>query len=830
MKSVLSVLVCAGMAIGLVGRSVAAENVLLVPAVQEVTWSSDGPMELSGKSVAIVVGAKATEPEKYAGQRLSEQVAKRFGQQWPVVSENETPRADVLIVLGQRATHGVLDRLCRERNLNLSETSPGFDGYMIETFEADGRWVVLVGGSNPRGVTYGQDTLVQMIGQRGNQLVLERASVRDWPTVPWRGRPQTSVAHYLRPGELDLLVASRVNYIDLRNGTYAYEGGDKLEKELIGKVISEAHKRGMLVYGAVNTGVPISKRAAVMGTFEEMIGLGVDGLWLSFDDKGPGEAPEGMTHEVLELGRRHGMTGTKIAITPPKGSYQEVLTDFNRKIMNVAGMERALWFWTCLPNEANAGLARSIGLEIQPGWWHNWPRIEISPTFHPVPAMVMGWQGPDDEILATLEKTCETVVPWGGNQLPQYYVAPVIGWWGWNPADHDFADVRTRIYREVFGPGLVEKVRTFEDTLTELQAKLRYPLGKATTWQPVSPPQLWNLEDRAEALGLVGRLETMLAEIEKAAPEQTLLSGEQLAAEYLQKMRQEVVEDRAYGELPYVAYWWPEHQRQVLDALYDGDVAKADELIASVRERVLKEAQEVGDRLKGCRHAGGYAESWKKWADREAKDWQQLLAERQEEFKARIWEYGFYSAKIDDMLSKLNEPPMDWGTGRWERTNQERGVTLPAGREQFWGGWMGGRYEYKGMEVVAFAAERREPCNKGEYCELSGELTVSGRRDRLVLMIHLSNVNKAKVGGHEVAYRWAEHRFVQLLWGEKVLWEEDVGPDRPMGEWFVVKLPPLPAEVDKLPLRLRVEDRLWSMNNYTIVMVGPIRLVELAEP
>jgi hypothetical protein len=101
-------------------------------------------------------------------------------------------------------------------------------------------------------------------------------------------------------------------------------------------------------------------------------------------------------------------------------------------------------------------------------------------------------------------------------------------------------------------------------------------------------------------------------------------------------------------------------------------------------------------------------------------------------------------------------------------------------------------------------------------------------------MIHLSNANKAKVGGHEVAYRWAEHRFVQLLWGEgegeKVLWEADVGPDRLTGEWFVVKLPPLPAEVDKLRLRLRVEDRLWSMNNYTIVMVGPIRLVELAEP
>jgi len=33
----------------------------------------------------------------------------------------------------------------------------------------------------------------------------------------------------------------------------------------------------------------------------------------------------------------------------------------------------------------------------------------------------------------------------------------------------------------------------------------------------------------------------------------------------------------------------------------------------------------------------------------------------------------------------------------------------------------------------------------------------------------------------------------------------------------------------ELPLRLRVEDRKLSINNYTICFVGPVRLIETSE-
>jgi hypothetical protein len=45
----------------------------------------------------------------------------------------------------------------------------------------------------------------------------------------------------------------------------------------------------------------------------------------------------------------------------------------------------------------------------------------------------------------------------------------------------------------------------------------------------------------------------------------------------------------------------------------------------------------------------------------------------------------------------------------------------------------------------------------------------------------------------------------------------------------MVRLPRIPDEVKDLSLRLRVEDRKLSLNNYNITYVGPIRLMELPE-
>ena len=107
-------------------------------------------------------------PEQKAARLLQEAVAKRFRQSWPIVREGEEqPAHKTLVMLGQRTTCARLDELCRKQGIELSETSPGFDGYVIVPVPEGDRLLVVVGGCNARGVEYGQDTLFQMLRGSG---------------------------------------------------------------------------------------------------------------------------------------------------------------------------------------------------------------------------------------------------------------------------------------------------------------------------------------------------------------------------------------------------------------------------------------------------------------------------------------------------------------------------------------------------------------------------------------------------------------------------------------------------------------------------------------
>jgi len=469
----------------------------LVPPPQQVQWSSQPPLAL--RTVAIVIGDKASPPEQYAAQRLQEQVAKRFARQWPIKHERDRRGAvGAVILMGQRDSNRWLDLICSDLKIDLSDASLGHDGYIIEMLHAGNQDVVLVGGSNARGVIYGQDTLFQLLSRRGEDVALTRASIRDWPSVPWRGRPQTAVSHYLRPGELDLFMSARINFIDLRGGTYAFEPGAELDKAMIAEVVEKAHRRGLIVYGTVNCGVPSKEYGDVMKTFKELLALGADGLWLSFDDKGPGENPVKIVRDVVELGRQHRITGSRIAFTPPKGSYQEIDTEFNRKIIALPGAGSALWFWSRVPCTADVATARDVGLKSKPSWWHNWPRLTSSHSYIEPPSMARGWHAASYEDLADAGPYVNAVMPWGGNAWGQHYIVPVIGWWAWNPKDHDWFATRSRIYDAVFGPGQVAAAMAFDDTLVQTKSLLRFASEKIDE-RPCCPARLKSVEDRSQA-------------------------------------------------------------------------------------------------------------------------------------------------------------------------------------------------------------------------------------------------------------------------------------------------------------------------------------------
>jgi len=612
--------------------AVCTSGTSVVPTPKEITISG-APIAL--ESVAIVVGGKASEPEKYAAETLQRTIKKRFGQVWPVRRENENLSAyKTVILLGQRGTNGMLDRLCREWRANLNEKSPGHDGYIIRMGKSQGRQVVMVGGSNPRGVVYGQDTLFQLISRRNGKLLLARASVRDWPSIPWRGRPPTFVGNYTRPGLLDVFAQARINFVDIRDAdsVYGTPAGRKLDKSLIANAIHEAHRRGFVVYGTVNCAVRANEYDATIRTFQEMIDLGVDGLWISVDDPGGVDrvgTPYELIRRVVELGRKHGITGSRIAIVPGKESYKAIDTQVNRTTARIPGMENALYFFTLLPSAQALHDTRAVGIKSKPCWWHNWPRprggftnvdnatyrLDGKPSYTEPMPLSEGWHNPTWQVLADAGRYTDAVMPWGGSGWGTEMVAPVIGWWAWSPesAAADWKAARTRLYDTIYGPSLVDAAFAFDDRLAEVKKLfIMSPDGAGQSSEQSSwPPVLRNQSDRPKVKKLLADMEAPLKRLEAGAPKETMLEQGYLREYYLEPARGQLDAAKLMVDLDYPEYWWTMHEARMLMAAKSGDFGQAKTWNDEAKSRVERETKRVLDvlspTLKGIDE---YVRSW----------------------------------------------------------------------------------------------------------------------------------------------------------------------------------------------------------------------------
>ncbi len=215
---------------------------------------------------------------------------------------------------------------------------------------------------------YGQDTLFQLLQRTEHGPTLARAAIRDWPSVPWRGRPQTSLNNYFREGELDCYLTARSTGSTCEKA-FMRRPRTPLDKERISQVIREAKRRGLLTYAVVNCGVsPIStiNPGHVPRVHPAWGGRALALLRRQGAGRRAGEA----CVRGARARRQHGITGPRIMINPPKGSYQTIADesnkDFNRRIMAIPGMEHALWTGP-VHDARGPAQARSIGLKARLG-------------------------------------------------------------------------------------------------------------------------------------------------------------------------------------------------------------------------------------------------------------------------------------------------------------------------------------------------------------------------------------------------------------------------------------------------------------------------------
>lgn len=844
-RVVLGVLVCA----------TALAEVKIVPPPKELR---DGGREcrLAAEGGAVIVlGAKAGDTERAAAERLQTLVARRFKLRLEIVGEVDVSLdKKQQILLGLPSAHARLAAALAEKGVPFSGEKLGPDGYLLEVLPAaGGRDMVAIAGGGPRGVLYGQDVFFDLLERRGGEIVFPAVSVRDWPSIPWRGRPHSVLAHHLEPGAMDAYVRARLNFTDVRDdprvkaspvfearkASMGCPAGIPLDKERMGLHIANAHRHGFFVYGTVACAEPPERYGQVLGTYRELLALGVDGLWISFDDSGSGGSPCEVIRHVLALGAERGISGRAIAITPPLKEYQTIDLPLNREMAAVPGMADATWFFTRVPCAADAAMARDIGLRGLPAWWHNLVNIDAGfthsgevvaplresnlPGYLDLQPLSSGWGTPGYEAIREAASHTGTVLLWGlCSGFPQEYELAALGYWAWDPKCHNWDDTRAAIYRYVYGPSCVADARLFDDRMQELKAEYQLHAGWNFVNSPLWPWRLKRPENRERALARISEMEGISARLSRGARQESALDQARLERVYLEPMAAGLRIARAMALADYPEYAQASFESRMLDLLESGKTQDAEKALGEAQKKVLPNVEDIQAKLDGLKALKPYVEKWRGRLSGLAY-WQTFRERWSADMRA------LFSRQMRRPVPELL-PYLPTAGGRdWQAIFDEYGAN-PAGgaltsfaadewlkKPPAWRGvWGIGLYTNGASRTAALVFPDRTPSAAGDYAEVVASTVAPSFGKRLLLDVFVQDSRRDD--------RWKGYRFLQLWANQTLVWSEDIAKDRTGRAWVTADISKAVRPGAELCLRFRVEDRTPVASHLTVAFAGPFQL------
>jgi hypothetical protein len=657
------------------------------------------------------------------------------------------------------------------------------------------------------------------------------------------------------PGALDAYLRARLNFSDVRDDPHAkatnvypsrkasmgFPAGVPIDGETVARMVRESHRRGLFVYGTVSCGVPQARHDDVLETFRQLSDLGVDGLWISFDDVGGGEDASALIARVLEFGRQRGMTGRQIATTPPDGDYQHIDTPFNRRSAQVPGFAETQWFFTRVPCQADAEAARAIGLRRLPGWWHNLVdfgvrggflhngdilvslRADDRPAYVEPQPLSRGWHAPQDEQLRDADRHTDHVLLWGVvGGWPEEYQMAVFGIWAWNPATYDWDQTRRAIYRYVYGPAQVETAWAVDDRLVELKSLFHLPLWR---FEPNKgwPCRLKQAADRPRALALIDQLESLGRELSARALDESAIDPARLESVYLEPLRTTLLYARKMTLLDYPEDWADEFEERMFAWLEENETAAAEQALSAARQQLQQQLDRIVDELQGLKGIREYRVYWESRIPA-FEAWTGLAAQRRAAMEGRLARllkqgpaelFPYKPATAEDLTALFidrQRPPLgpivaELSTDDWLRT-------APRWR----GAYAAGPGELGGHKSLTLAYPANVPSTPGDYAEVRAELPAPKTAKRLFLDAWIEDTRSDN--------RWQEYRFMQLWVNDRLLWDEDVAPDRKGHAWISVDVSALARDAERLNLRFRVVEKRGVSNHLSVTFLGPVRLRE----
>ncbi|MFA5292336.1 MAG: glycoside hydrolase family 20 zincin-like fold domain-containing protein [Phycisphaerae bacterium] len=783
---------------------------------------------------AIVIGDNATEVDEYAAERLQFYVNKRFGIKLEIKKQSAAEEAKSVILLGTRQSCAKVDQFCKESKIALDANTPGFDGYIIETIKSDGGFTVLIGGSNARGVTYGMVSFFDLLAKDGDKIMFPAVSVKDWPSIKWRGR---NCAKVVGEEAYDSYVRARINYVDT---LYPMVGlpktGFTINEERVTNVLNQAHRRGIYVYATVNCAVKPELFDNVYDSYVRLLDMGVDGIWLSFDDAGEGMNADVLIKRVLELAKKRNLPDNALVMTPPAGSYHNIETTWNKYMAPQKGFDSITWFFTRPPCDCDVQTAKKIGLNAKrPGWWHNWARpasgllnaaygvsmYDKSPYFEPMP-LEIGWHMPTYDELADAAKYADTIVACTDGR--EEYIMPVLGYWAWDPAKHNWDAVRTDIYSFVYGAAQVNDAKKFDDSLSKLKdlfKRMHYKSQTPDLW----PPRLIDPATKPQAIAYVNAMDAALKKLKANAPAASMIDANRLETVYFDAMQDTVDYGKKIANFEYPEYWLKDFDESMI-ALIKTDSQAAAKRIEEVKPKVEAELAEISNGLKNVKGVTEYVDNWNQKLSG-IDYWQKQIKSRKER-KVKEQEARQEMAKIWE-----STPKSDYTKLLAAEDNRPKGKVLleitPAEFEKqgsySWTGTGWAMGLVRAGQKEAFAIQFDGTCNATETASLNGKLIVPEHKGKLKVVVFATHLYEDKNNPPAKGNRVSVVQF-----DRKWVWVQDSTNDMTGCEWITFDLAWSDAGTvkagDVVPINFIVYNHETTSNLKTTVLFGPVLVIE----
>lgn len=568
----------------------------------------------------ILIGQNADATEQFAAERLQTLIKRKSNITLSIFKEGEDyPKNQAICLLGKRSNNKLLDELCRKKNIKLTNTMPnGFgsemsDGFIIQTVKDKGQNIVVVGGSNSRGVLYGQESLSELLSFYNDNFVIPELYVKDWPSVKWRkdgGWIKNSRKFYLEETGLEALIRSRSNLL-----MFKLEDDDDVNRD----TIQQLQTRGFMIDAGVHGAIDIPEHDKQLKYLKRFLDLGANRVYVSFDDQGMGEDPVGLIKKVVKLSHKYGIKDDYFSVTTLP--YAELPNDNPKiaKVLSIEGFEKAHIIITRPPEKELHRQATERHMNYQ--FWHNWPmNFDHLPVlkkdegylkvYHmPMPFKTGWWEPTDDTMRLGSIYTANSMFSLAGTRT----TAETHGY-AWNPGALDWQKTEEAIYTYLFGKSSISAVKELHQIIRELSPLYNNEQGHGGHRKIIyrSPLGLKDLSQRPSVLKQIARAQELFEIIKDSASNESLVEKERLQEYFLEPLENMIDVYRKAAQ-----FTWPEElfsdktvSLQISKLIEKQKMAEAEKYLESEYSKIEELLERIEDELADYYHIDIYLKAW----------------------------------------------------------------------------------------------------------------------------------------------------------------------------------------------------------------------------